>query len=85
MMMFREIFIEPEIKRINMLNEKEKDFADLVNNVVEEQYDKMLGVEFKETRKKYQDKNKSNKDPQKNNHKKRPFSSYSKTTHALFE
>ena len=47
MMMFKEIFIEPEVKRIESLKVKEKDFTHLVHNVINEQYDKLLEVQFK--------------------------------------
>lgn len=47
MMLFTEIFIEPERERIRKLKEKEKEFSDLVHNVVNDQYDKILDYEFK--------------------------------------
>lgn len=47
MMMFKEIFIEPELKRIESLKEKEKEFTNLVHNVINQQYDKLLEVQFK--------------------------------------
>lgn len=47
MMMFKEIFIEPELKRIENLKEKEKEFTNLVHNVINQQYDKLLEVQFK--------------------------------------
>lgn len=47
MMMFKEIFIEPELKRIDNLKEKEKEFTNLVHNVINQQYDKLLEVQFK--------------------------------------
>jgi hypothetical protein len=47
MMLFTEIFIEPERERIKNLKEKEKEFTDLVHNVVNQQYDKILEYEFK--------------------------------------
>lgn len=47
MMMFKEIFIEPEIRRIESLKVKEKEFTNLVHNVINDQYDKLLEVQFK--------------------------------------
>lgn len=47
MMMFKEIFIEPEIKRIESLKVKEAEFTNLVHNVINQQYDKLLEVQFK--------------------------------------
>jgi len=47
MMLFTEIFIEPERERIRELKEKEKEFTNLVHNVVNDQYDKILEIEFK--------------------------------------
>lgn len=47
MMMFKEIFIQPEIQRIEGLKSKEKEFTHLVHNVINDQYDKLLEVQFK--------------------------------------
>ena len=47
-LLFREIFIIPEEKRILQQKEKEKEFTDLMLNKVHEQYDKLLGIEPKD-------------------------------------
>ena len=47
MKMFKTIFIEPEIQRIEGLKSKEKEFTNLVHNVINNQYDKLLEVNFK--------------------------------------
>lgn len=47
MMMFKKIFIDPEVQRIEGLKVKEAEFSNLVQNVVNDQYDKLLEVTFK--------------------------------------
>lgn len=47
MMMFKKIFIEPEVRRIEGLKDKGKEFSNLVHNVINDQYDKLLEVQFK--------------------------------------
>lgn len=47
MMMFKKIFIDPEVQRIDGLKVKEAEFSNLVQNVVNDQYDKLLQVTFK--------------------------------------
>ena len=47
MMMFKKIFIDPEVQRIEGLKVKEAEFSNLVQNVVNDQYDKLLQVTFK--------------------------------------
>lgn len=76
-MLFTEIFIEPERKRIEKLKEKEKDFTNLVRNVVNDQYDKILNHKFK---KKKTDNSKARKEI---GRRKRPMSSVSRTTAAI--
>ena len=89
MMLFTEIFIEPERQRIRRLKEKEKEFTDLVYNVVNDQYDKILDYEFKNKKRKVQSANnlggKSSGKSYGNgrSRRKRPMSSISKTTMAL--
>jgi hypothetical protein len=47
MMMFKKIFIDPELQRIEGLKSKEQEFTNLVHNVINDQYDKLLEVQFK--------------------------------------
>jgi len=82
MLLFTEIFIEPEQQRIEMLKQKEKEFSNLVLNVVNDQYDKILGVENpnKELQRK-----KALTVTELGGSRIRPLSSISKTTFAINE
>ena len=79
MQLFTEIFIEPERQRIDQLKKKEKQFSNLVLNVVNDQYDEILGIRTNKTV--AANEKKSEFMPVKA--RQRPLSSISKTTSAV--
>jgi DNA replication initiation complex subunit (GINS family) len=87
MQMFKDIFIQPEIERINLLKEQEKEFTNLVHNVLNDQYDKLLEVEFKKlnTQKKKEAPRPETAQLANITYAKRPFSAVSKNSYTYNE